>query len=403
MPHARSVSIAIFIGAGSRYEAADKAGVFHFIEHLCFRGTLKRSTAREISEAIEGVGGVLNGGTDKELTLYWIKVPVAHFPLAMDVLADIIRCSKFDVEDVNKERQIIMEEINLSNDSPSDRVSYLIDEVLWPDHPLGRDPAGSKETVSAISRSDILDHVGSQYLSNSTVVSIAGDIPHDDVVCAVEKVFADWQPNDIQSWQPASDVQSEPRLCIECRETEQTHLCLAVKGWPLNHPDRYNLDMLNVILGEGMSSRLFAEIRDRRGLAYVVNSGVEHFQDSGAVVIYAGVARELVYEAVSAILDQLNQMKDGIPEAEMIKAREMSKGRLLLRMEDTYGMARWLGAQELLTGKILTEEEVLSIVDSIQVQDVQRVAQQLFVTERLSLGIVGPVGDEDRLAKLLRL
>lgn len=403
MPHSRSASVTIFIGAGSRYEAEDKSGVFHFIEHMCFKGTSRRPTARDVCMAIEGVGGALNGGTDKELTVYFSKVAASHFPVAIDVLADIMLCSKLAGEDIEKERQIITEEINMTQDTPFQLVSYLNDELLWPDQSLGRDPAGTKQTVYSITREDMLDHIERQYLPNRTVVSVAGDIVHDEAVGTIEKVFADWQPGDPSDYHPACDDQESPRLHVEQRDTEQAHLCLAVKGLSHNHPDRFNIDLLNVMLGEGMSSRLFTEIRDRRGLAYSIHSAVDHLLDSGALTVYAGVAPNNVYDAVTAILQELHSLKDEVNEAELSKAKDLSKGRFLLRMEDTYNVARWLGNQELLMEKVLTEDDVIAIIDSIDPKELQRVAQNLFVTEKINLTVVGPVSDEARLAGLLQL
>ncbi|GAI05750.1 unnamed protein product, partial [marine sediment metagenome] len=276
-------SICIFIGVGSRYETEPQAGISHFIEHLCFKGTLKRTTAREISEAIEGVGGILNGGTDKELTLYWCKVAQHHFHLALDVLADMLLHSKFDPADIERERQVIIEEINMGKDSPSQLVNMLIDELLWPEHPLGRDIAGSKESVAAITRDMMLDYLAHQYLPSNTVVGIAGALQHQEMVTAVGQALGDWTDQQPRPGYSEYKEQKFPRMHIEKKDTEQAHLCLALTGLPLLHPKRFTLDLLNVILGEGMSSRLFTEIRDRLGLAYSIHSYVEHFLDTGSV------------------------------------------------------------------------------------------------------------------------
>jgi predicted Zn-dependent peptidase len=403
MPHTHSVCIAIFIGAGSRYERAEEAGISHFIEHLCFKGTERRASSKEISETIEGVGGMLNGGTDKEFTIYWCKVARPHFMLALDLMVDMLRHSRFDTQDMERERQIIIEELNESMDSPHHRVNMLIDEVVWPDQPLGRDVVGSKESVNGLSREMLLDYLGRQYLPSNTVVSVAGDIGHEEVLSNISDAFGDWHRGSPQPPYPAEDSQEEPRLRIEQRDTEQAHLCLAIRGLPILHPDRFNLDLLNVILGEGMSSRLFLEIRERRGLAYDIYSYVDHFLDSGAITIYAGVDPKYIDTAIEWILRELHLLKEDISEAELAKARELAKGRLLLRMEDTRSVAGWMGGQELLTGGIRTVDEVVSIIDAITAQDLKRVAGQLLVTEKLNLAIVGPIAGEDRLFRSLRL
>ena len=402
IPHVHSVSIGVIVGAGSRYENPQQAGISHFIEHLCFKGTRKRPTSKEISEAIEGVGGVLNGGTDKELTIYWCKVAKPHFPIAIDVLADMLSHSRFEPEEVEKERQVIIEEINMSFDSPQYRVDLLLDEVMWPDQPLGRDVAGSKATVNKMTRKDMLKYLGHQYVANNAVVSVAGDITHKEIVAGLEKGFGHWRRDARQEWFPVDRLQKRPRLRIEERDSEQAHLCLAVPGLSLRDPDRFTLDLLSAMLGEGMSSRLFLEIREKKGLAYAISSCVDHFLDTGALTIYAGVDPKQVPATVAAILAELNRIKEGIPAAELKKTKEYCKGRMLLRMEDTRSVSSWLGGQEFLLGHIMTIEQVISKIEAIEDRDLMRVARRLFVNNMLNLAIVGPV-EEKGLSGLLHL
>ena len=403
MPHTRSVSICIFIGAGSRYEIEAQAGTSHFIEHMLFKGTQKRATAREISETIEGVGGILNGGTDKELTLYWCKVAQPHFSLALDVLADMLLHSKFDPQDIDKERQIIIEEIKMSRDSPSQRVNMLIDELLWPNHPLGRDVAGSKESVAAITKNTILDYLASQYLPANAVVTVAGDIQHQEVITAVSQTLGNWTNQRTRSGYLAYKEQPAQQLCTETRDIEQAHLCLALPGLPLLHPKRFTIDLLNAILGAGMSSRLFIEIRDKLGLAYSIHSYVEHFLDSGSVTIYAGVEPKNLSTAIKAILEQLSRLKESVPESELSKAKELSKGRLLLRMEDSRSVAGWMGGQEILTNRVLSVDEVMSIIDTITAEEISQLAQELLIGSQLRLAVVGPATKYEHLEELLKL
>jgi len=404
MPHTRSVCITIFIGAGSRYELPEQAGLSHFVEHLCFKGTERRPTSKEISETIDGIGGVLNGGTDKELTVYWAKVARPHYLVALDLLVDMLRRSKFDPVEMENERKVIIEELNMSMDSPQSRVDTLIDELVWPNQALGRDVAGSKDTVSAINRLMILGHMSHLYLPGNSIISVAGDISHDEVVDSVVKAFGDWPGGVAGDWFSAEDSQDAPRLKVEPRKTEQVHLCLAVRGLSNQHPDRFILDLLNVVLGEGMSSRLFLEIRERRGLAYDIHSHVSYFRDAGSLAVYAGVDPKKIELTLEAILRELIRLRDDkIPEAEVIKAKEMGKGRLMLRMEDTRSVSGWMGGQELLTGRILSVDEVVSIVDAITASDMQRVAKELFLTSKVNLALVGPVRNKRRLEKLLKL
>ncbi len=403
MPHTRSVSICIFIGVGSRYETEAEAGVSHFIEHLLFKGTPKRTTARAISEAIEGVGGILNGGTDKELTLYWCKVTQPHFELALDVLADMLLHSKFDPQDIEKERQVIIEEINMSKDSPAQRVDMLIDELLWPKHPLGRDIAGSKESVADITRDTMLDYRQGQYLPNNTVVTIAGNIQHQQMVTAVSQALGNWTNQRERSAYSAYKEQPAQRLHVETKDTEQAHLCLALPGLSLFHPKRFTLDLLNVILGGGMGSRLFTEIRDKLGLAYSIYSYVEHFLDSGSVTVSAGVEPKILVTVIKAILEQLSLLRETVPESELSKAKELSKGRLLLGMEDSRNVAGWVGGQEVLTEHILSVDQVVSIIDAITADELKQLARELLVGSQLRLAVVGRVAEDEPLEELLKL
>jgi predicted Zn-dependent peptidase len=403
MPHTHSVCVALFVGIGSRYESESEAGTCHFIEHLLFRGTARRPTARDISEAIEGVGGILNGATDKELTFYWCKVANHHFVPATEVLVDMLLNSKFEAGDIEKERQVIVEEINMCKDSPSQQVGQLIDEVLWPQHPLGRDIAGTRDSVNGIDRHSLLQFLGSKYTPQNSVIAVTGRVQHDEVLEVVQRLLGGWSNPSPRSDYAAFKPQPGERLRIEKRDTEQAHLCLALPGIALSHPQRFPLDLLNVILGEGMSSRLFSEIRDKMGLAYSINSYVEHFLDTGSLTVSASVDPKNLNKAVTAILEQLEQLKENIPETEMKKAREISKGRLLLRMEDSRNVAGWLGGQEMLTNRILTLDEIISIIDGVTTAQLQQIARDLIHLDKVRLAVVGPVSDPKPLKRLLNI
>ncbi|MFA5309961.1 MAG: pitrilysin family protein [Dehalococcoidales bacterium] len=403
MPHTRSVAINFFIGAGSRYESDKQAGISHFIEHVCFKGADKHPTSTEIATAIEGVGGMLNAGTDKELTVYWCKVAQPHFAIALDVMSDILLHSKFDPAEIEKERQVIIEEINMSLDYPAQRVSMLIDDLMWPGHPLGRDIAGSRESVTALSREMMLDYLSRQYQPANAVLSIAGSIDPQETLEAVLQATAGWEnrprPPKYQPYQSKTGR----RVNIEKKETEQTQLCLALPGLSLVHADRFKLDLLNIILGEGMSSRLFIEIRDKLGLAYSIQSYAEHFLDTGAMAIAAGVDNKNLAVAVKAIIAELARLKETIPEAEISKAKELFKGRIMLRMEDSRSVAGWLGSQEILTGKIMTVDEVIAIVEAITAGEMQELAARLLTGDKLHLAAVGPLDPDGPWEDLLKL
>ena len=390
MPHTQSVSVVLYVGAGSRYEVDEEAGASHFVEHMCFKGTRRRPTSQEISEAIEGVGGVFNAATDRELTSYWCKVPVAHLRMALDVMTDIVKEPLFESEEVEKERSVILEELSMSNDVPSYRADMLIDEVMWPNQPLGRDVGGTRETVTGVSKEDLVSYMQRQYTTPNLVVSVAGNISHDEVADEVAHHFRDWNSHEASSWFPAEDEQSAPRMKLEHRKTEQAHLCISVKGLSSVHPDRYALDLLNTVMGEGMSSRLFLELREKQSLVYDVHTTSSHLRDCGSFTTYAGVDPKNAKRAIDSVLREMVRAKEPIPEEELRKAKEFLKGRLVLRMEDSRSVAAWLGAQELLLNNIYTVEEVLARVDAITPEDVQRVAESVLVGEKLNLAVVGP-------------
>ncbi len=404
MPHTRSASLMFFFNVGSRYESDTEAGLAHFVEHILFKGTERRPRAQDISAAIEGVGGILNAGTNQETTLYWAKVAEPHRALAMDLLVDMLRHSKFAAEEVEKERKVILEEINMTWDSPGDLVSLLVDQVLWPNHPLGRDIAGFKETVAAFTRQDLLDYFARHYAPDAAVISVAGKIQHEAVLEEVSQFLGDWQGTANREFKQASDTQTSPRLKVHFKETEQANLCLGLPGFPTNHPDRFAHGLLNTVLGEGMSSRLFLEIREKRALAYDVHSYVNRFQDSGSTVVYAGVDPKRSGDTVKAILSEVQRIKEMlVPEEEITKAKEFSKGRLLLGMEDSRSVAGWLGGQELISGQILTVDEAVAALEAVTAADIQRVAQELFRPEKLNLAVVGPFKKETAFSKLLKL
>jgi predicted Zn-dependent peptidase len=391
MPQSRSVGVALATAVGACYERDDEAGMSHFIEHLCFKGTERRSTPKDISSEIEGIGGILNASTGREETVYWAKVTRPHLTTAVDLLFDIALHSIFDAAEVEKERQVVIEEINMNLDIPQQRVSMLIDTLLWPAQPLGRDVAGSKETVSAISRDAMVAYVGEHYVAGNMVACIAGNVSHDEVCKEIEVRCSGLRPGETGKGYPTDAVQSEPRVAVDTRDGEQAHICLALHGVSRCDPRRYAADALNVILGGGMSSRLFTEIREKRGLAYDIHSYGEHYLSAGSLVIYAGVDPARVEECIGALLGELARMKKDVTEEELRRARELVKGRLELRLEDTQNAALWFAGQQLLNNEILTLDEVCRRIDDVTLSHVAAVADEFLTGENLSLAVVGPV------------
>ncbi len=304
MQHTRSVSISIFIGVGSRYESEEQAGISHFNEHMVFKGTNRRSQPGQISAIIEATGGVLNAATEQEMTVFWCKVAESHFQESLDLLIDMVRDPILDPEGIEMERMVVLDELSLMNDNPSSKVDTLTDQMLWPNHPLGRDIGGTKKSVSGLTRDMLLEHVSSYYSPSNAVVSVAGNISHQQVVQELEVLCEGWGASIMPSSIPFTHAQLAPQVEVEYRKTEQAHLSIAVPGLPLDHSDQYALDLISVLLGEGMSSRLFSELREKLGLAYDIHSGVFHFLDCGAFVISAGIDPMKIYDAVQVILEQ---------------------------------------------------------------------------------------------------
>ena len=403
MPHTRSVSMAVFIGAGSRYESDELAGASHFLEHLLFKGTKNWPTARELSEAVEGLGGMMNASTDREMTVYWCKVASDHARQALAVLSDMMLNPILDSSEMEKEREVVLEELRMTNDIPSNRVDLLIDEIMWPDQPMGRDVGGSQDSVRGITKDQILEYIRHQYNPSNAVITVAGNISHEETVDALAEALREWKPEKSESWYPVQNGQESPRIGVEQRKTDQAHVCIGLPGLHIAHPDRFVLGLMNVILGEGMSSRLFLDLRENQGLAYDVHSSLNLFRDCGSLVVYCGVEPKKTQRAITSILEELHGLQANIPESELTKARELSKGRMLLRMEDSRAVAMWMGAQETLVGNVRTVDEVVELIDAVTIEDIERVAKDLIKEEKLSLAVVGPYRSEARFRNLMKL
>ena len=403
MPHTRSVSMFIAVGAGSRYEPADKAGLSHFLEHLPFKGTRNWPTALAISEAVEGVGGIMNAATDREMTSFWCKVASVHADQAIPVLLDLILYPLLDPAEMEKEREVILDELRMTNDYPAQVCDLLIDRALWPDQAMGRDVGGTSETVSAIRLDDVRRYMERQYRPNNTVIGIAGAITHADAVNMIATATQEWQPAEPLEWQPvtpANDASS--RVLLDDRKTEETSICIGLPGFALTDEDRYAATVLNGILGDGMSSRLFQSLREDRGLTYDCHSSISSYRDCGALVVSCGTEPARAIEAVEATRQEMATMLQPAPETEIRKAREYIKGRLLMRLEDSRSVAAWLASQELLMDEITTPDDTSASIDRVTPQDVVRTAERLFSGNEFRLAIVGPHRDPTDFAAALQ-
>src|SRR6266487_1672446 len=331
LPDRASVSLVLMLAVGSRFEEDRIGGVSHFVEHLFFKGTMRRPSAKEIAEAIEGVGGVMNASTDKELTVFWTRVPADRLELATDVLFDIVSNSQLAPSDIEKERMVILEELKMYLDQPQDYVHSLFEAIMWPGHPLGRDIIGTVESVSATTRDDLRSYVDGHYCLSNLVVGLAGALDAEQASRMIESRLALPATPNGSGYLPAPAALERPALVLHRKDTEQAHICLGTRAVSYLDPDRYALDLLNTILGEGMSSRLFLEIREKRGLAYDVHSYSSKHSDSGSFAVYMGVDPKKTGEALDAVLHELRQIADRpVPEEELTKVREFTKGRLRL-------------------------------------------------------------------------
>ena len=405
MPHTRSATVSFYVGAGSRYERAEDAGISHFVEHACFKGSRSRPTPEEISEAIEGVGGVLNAGTDREMTVFYAKVPAAHLSLALDVVLDLTIRPIFEAEAFEKERGVILEELAMVEDQPGQLAELALDALLWPADPLGRDVAGTPETVDAITSESAAAYRRNQYTPANTLISVAGAFDAEAAVETVAALTSEWEFGEPDDWQRVGSSNGLPtaaRVAVRNKPTEQANVMVGLPGIASEHPDRYALHLLTSVLGEGMSSRLFVELRERRGLAYDVQAYAAHLRDTGAVSIYLGVDPDNVSEAIALSLHELGRLREGVSDAELHKVREYTKGRMLLNLEDTRAVSAWYGSQTLLQDRARSVEEVVEKLEAVTQDDLTRVAADLLLEERLLLAVVGPFESAEPFEALLR-
>jgi predicted Zn-dependent peptidase len=390
LPDRQSASLVLMFSVGSRFEDDRLGGISHFVEHLAFKGTNRRPSAKEIAEAIEGVGGAMNASTDKEVTAFWTRVPAERLELAVDVLFDIVTDSRFDVDDIERERMVILEELKMYLDQPQDYVHSLFEQVMFPGHPLGRDIIGTVDSVTRTTRDDLVDHVAGHYRLPNLVVGIAGAIDGSEADRIVRSRLALPESANGAGYQPGPGPLTEPTVLLHRKDSEQANICLGTRALSYHDPDRYALDLLNTILGEGMSSRLFLEIREKRGLAYDVHSYSSKHSDAGYFAVYVGVDPAKAEEAVHAVMTELRTIAEQpVEEPELTKVREYTKGRVRLGLESTNSLASWLCQQELLMGRVRTVEEVIALYEAVTAEDLQRVAKRV-LGQPLQMAVIGP-------------
>ena len=403
MPQVQSVTCMIMLAAGSRYETPETNGIAHFAEHMFFKGTERRPTAREIGMEVDSLGGEFNAFTSKEYTGYYVKCAADYRDRALDVLVDMLRNSKFEPEEIEREKGVIVEEMNMYYDTPRDFIGGVYDQLLYGDQPLGWDIIGRKETVRAATRDTFLGlrrTAGTSrcgWSSASAAGSTATRSRRSSVCSATWTGSRHRRPSRSQL-----NGDGGPRVTIHHKESDQAHICLGVRSYPFVHPDRYALQMLATILGTGMSSRLFTEVRERRGLAYYVFAANQSYTDAGSLYSQAGVDIDRGDEAVETIAREFRRIADeAVPADELEKARALAKGRFVLRLENPQGMTMFGLSREVLEGQAVEPEEVLDGLDAVTAEDVQRVAQDVIGSNGINLALIGPFEDAERFAELL--
>ncbi len=403
LPAARSVSLAAYVLAGSRLESPAEAGAAHFMEHICFKGTAAFPTTRAVSEAIEGVGGSFNAATDRESTVYWVRVPLREAARGMQVLGELIVRPCLESREIEAERTVIVEEIRSYQDDPAEHVHALFDLAMFGDTALGREIAGSEESVLALPEENLRAFWSSAYRPGNVVVSAAGDISHEEVVELAAKAFGSGSavrpPFDLAPSLPAGE-----RIMLQRRDTAQAQVCLGLPGLPRDHPKAWTLEVLNAILGDGMSRRLFQSVREDRGLAYDVSSYIVDYADAGALVVSAGVDPGKLAPTIDAVLVELARLRDElVPDDELARSKAYLGGRMELRMEETRHLASWLGGQEALHDRVLTLDQALAELNAVTVDGIRSLAEELIRDEGLRLAVIAPRRGSGRLAPLLRL
>ena len=393
LPHVRSVSIGVWVNVGSRHEAPGQEGVSHFIEHMLFKGT-KRRSAQDIAVEVDSIGGEMNAFTSREGTTYYLKVLDEHLPTAIDILSDVLLHSTLAPKDVETERRVILEEIKMLEDTPDDIIHDLLAQAVWPDNSLGHSILGTRESIRRLERKALLQYLEQYYHGRKMVISVAGRFDHDRLIHLLNQSFGSLAP-DGSSFSPPTPTYC-PGITIRRKELEQVQLCLAVRGLPQSHPDRYALSALNAVLGASMSSRLFQEIREKRGLVYNIYSYIASFRDAGFLAVYAGTDRDNVREVVRLVIEQMLRLRDqGPTPLELEKAREQMKGTLMLSLESTSTRMTQLAKQEIYFGRHFSLQNILDDIERVTVEQVERLSRELITPESMALTVLGPVSRKE--------
>ena len=389
MTQVRSISIGVWLARGSRHETAEQGGIAHFIEHMLFKGTATRS-AEDIAQAIDSIGGQLDAFTAKEYASYYIKVLDEHLPVALDVLSDIVLNPAFSPDDIEREKKVVVEEIKMVEDTPDDLVHELFTQGFWENHPLGRPILGTRESVESFTAKTLTEYFKNAYTPRNLIVSAVGNLEHERVRDLVAEKFGSLRVEGEVFVEDSPTV--VPKIQVRNKELEQSHLCLGASSYPQNHEDRYSSYLLNTLLGGSMSSRLFQNVREKRGLAYAVFSGLSAYRDAGSFTIYAGCANEAVGEVIDLVVQELRTLRqEPVPAAEVQRAKDHLKGSLMLSLENTASRMSHLARQEIYFDRQFGLDETLQGIDRVTPEEVQRVAADLFRNGALAATVLGSV------------
>ncbi|MEX2028014.1 MAG: pitrilysin family protein [Candidatus Curtissbacteria bacterium] len=405
MPGLKSASAIVLCGAGSRFETKKTIGLSHFLEHMFFKGTKKRPTAMDVASEIDAMGGANNAFTSKEYTGYYIKAASTHIEHILEILSDMLHNSLFKNEEFERERNVILQELHMRHDDPKIRVLDLMEEVvLGMDQPLGWDTGGYPKIIAKQTREQMISYIDERYYPNNMVLVVAGSFDREEVMDAIQKYYGHTKEKKVTTFLPYVDKQTKLQIEIDRRKTRQAAVAIAFKGLSRFDDDRYALDVLTTILGGGMSSRMFDEVREKRGLAYYVRTGSEYYHDAGVFVTYSGIDLPKVTEAIKVIVEQYARIRDEkVGEKELAKAKESIKGQMALSFEDSLNVAQFYGFGELLENKIDTFEDEIAHIDSVKAADIARVAKRLIRRDKMSLAVVGPFREKAAFEKLLKL
>lgn len=399
----KTITVLVLVGTGSKYEIKRLNGISHFLEHLFFKGTKKRPNTKIITSELDGVGGAYNAFTGKEETGYWVKVDASHMELALDIVSDMLLNATFDAKEIEREKGVIVEEINMYQDNPMQFIPELFEELIYGDQPAGWNIAGDAPRIRKMTRKDIVGYNKEQYVGKNTVVCVSGNIPAKTGVL-VEKYFKGLPAGNFKDKLPVKESQSKPQVSVRFKKTDQGHIMLGVRAYDRNHKDRYALKLLATILGGNMSSRLFLAVRERQGLAYYIRAMAEGYTDSGFLAVHAGITSSQLEKALKTIISEFKKIRDNKVDAkELKKAKEYIKGKTLISLEASDEVATYYAEQAVLDGKTVEIKEVFKKVDAVTSADIQRVAKDIFTNDKLNLSIIGPYKSAASFKKLLKL